>query len=239
MKKYQIAILAVCAVSALSSLISNLPAGHLTSAAIAVVLVLIWRKKDARQPTSSASERSPVPPARSEEHRPSIEHISSTPSARAAEAAQTPPAKGKVSLVTENFNVAGTSFHQEAIEDLGSENSLYEYTKKELIDEGYEDEKIYQYEFFPEKVELVEEPENPHDPNAIKVIVDGAHIGYIKAGSCAHVKKLLQSGTVSDISAEIYGGKYKILSSNDSGDTYTLEKDSKPFGARISISHRK
>lgn len=238
MKKYQIAILAVCAVSALSSLISNLPAGYLTSAAIAVVLVLFWRKNDARQPMSSASERSPAPPARSEEHRPSIEPSSSTPPAP-AKTASAQPAKEKVSLVTENFNVAGTSFHQEAIEELGSENSLYEYTKKELIDDGYEDEKIYQYEFFPEKVELVEEPENPHDPNAIKVIVDGAHIGYIKAGSCAHVKKLLRSGTVSDISAEIYGGKFKILSSDDSGDTYTLDKDSTPFGARVNIIYRK
>ena len=53
LKKYQIAILAVCAVSALLSLISNLPAGYLTSAAIAVVLVLIWRKKDTPQPTAT------------------------------------------------------------------------------------------------------------------------------------------------------------------------------------------
>ena len=40
-------------------------------------------------------------------------------------------------------------------------------------------------------LELIPEPENEHDPNAIKVIVDGQHIGYVPADKCAKVKKIL------------------------------------------------
>ncbi|MBR2555101.1 MAG: HIRAN domain-containing protein [Aeriscardovia sp.] len=40
-------------------------------------------------------------------------------------------------------------------------------------------------------LELIEEPENKHDPNAIKVIVDGQHIGYVPAKKCEKVKKIL------------------------------------------------
>lgn len=39
---------------------------------------------------------------------------------------------------------------------------------------------------------MIEEPDNPEDPNAIKVVMDGEPIGYIKAGSCARVKKLIR-----------------------------------------------
>lgn len=40
-------------------------------------------------------------------------------------------------------------------------------------------------------LELIPEPENPSDPNAIKVIVDGQHIGYVPVKKCAKVKKIL------------------------------------------------
>ena len=45
-------------------------------------------------------------------------------------------------------------------------------------------------------VELVEEPTNKHDPNAIKVVVDGKHIGYVPAKYCKKVKDILHSHTI-------------------------------------------
>ena len=41
---------------------------------------------------------------------------------------------------TENHHVTGTSYHQKEIESLGEENPIYEYSKRELIDEEYEGE---------------------------------------------------------------------------------------------------
>lgn len=142
-------------------------------------------------------------------------------------------------LKTERHHVAGTSFRQEAIESLGDENPIYELTKEELLNEGYEDEKIYYYTFLPMHVSLEEEPENPNDPNAIKVIVDGVHVGYIKKGSCSHIKKLLRSGNIQRVEAEIYGGKYKYLyceyDEDKDKDVYDIEKDEDPYRVTVEL----
>ena len=125
---------------------------------------------------------------------------------------------------TENHHVTGTSYRQTEIESLGEDNPIYEYSKRELIDEGYEDEKVYYYDFNPYTVELIEEPDNKFDPNAVKVVIDSVHVGYIKKGSCTHVKNLLKSGRIAKIDAEIHGGKYKILYSE-----YDEDKDKEVY----------
>ncbi|WP_283124168.1 HIRAN domain-containing protein [Angelakisella massiliensis] len=136
----------------------------------------------------------------------------------------------------ERFHVAGVSFHQDEIASLGYENSDYDMSKKEIIDSSMENEKIYAVEFDPQRVELEPEPDNPHDPNAIKVIVDGVHVGYIKKGSTAHVRNLLAAG--GKVSAEIYGGKYKMLChyDEDDDDVYEMECDEDMYGVTVSIS---
>lgn len=146
----------------------------------------------------------------------------------------------KIPYKTEKFHVTGTSHYQKEIESLGSENYDFELSKKELIEQGFEDEKIYLYEFSPTKVELIEEPDNPHDPNAIKVVIDDVLVGYIKKGSCSHIKKLLHSGKIKKIDADIYGGKYKMLYSeyDDEKDkeVYYIEKDKSNYYVSIEIS---
>ena len=64
MKKYQIAILAVCVASALLSLIDDKPAGYIASAAIAIVLAVVWRKKPAARVQTNPPQEAPtaVPP---------------------------------------------------------------------------------------------------------------------------------------------------------------------------------
>lgn len=141
---------------------------------------------------------------------------------------------------TEKFHVTGTSHYQNNIESLGTENYAFELSKKELIEEGYEDDKIYSYNFYPSNVELIEEPDNPYDPNAIKVVIDDVLVGYIKKGSCSHIKKLLHSGKIKKIDADIYGGKYKMLYSefDDEKDkeVYYIEKDKSDYYVTIEIS---
>lgn len=127
--------------------------------------------------------------------------------------------------ITENHRVAGVAYYQQAILSLAVETDEYTYTKKELEENSLEDEKIWKYEFYPSKVELIEEPDNPHDPKAIKVVIDDEHVGYIKSGSCSHVKNLLKSGRIHDVTADIMGGPYKLLYYDDYEDKYELEKD--------------
>lgn len=155
---------------------------------------------------------------------------------------ETPPIKpnepkpSEEKPISETHKVAGVSFHQENIKSLAVENEEYSYTKKELIDSDLVDERIYKYEFYPTKTELIPEPNNPHDPNAVKVVVDGEHIGYIKAGSAPHVLKLLKENRIKKIDCEISGGPYKYLEYDSDEDTYSLEKEDGDFYARVTIT---
>lgn len=141
---------------------------------------------------------------------------------------------------TEWHHVAGITYRQDAIKQLGYENDEYDYTKREIIDAGLEDEKIYQIEFDTGVTVLEPEPDNPHDPNAVKVVVDGVHVGYIKKVDCTHVKSLILDGRVQKIRSEIHGGKYKrvVMEYDDDRDrdVYVLEKGETPFFVTVELS---
>lgn len=139
----------------------------------------------------------------------------------------------------ETHKVAGLSFREDAIAALQCENGDFSSSKRELIDMGMTGERIYKYDFYPIKTELIPEPDNEVDPNAIKVVVDGQHIGYIKKGSCAHIRRLLNNGSIKSVDVEIAGGPYKFIreSWDEYGnDVYTLEKGTAPYYAKLTIT---
>lgn len=136
------------------------------------------------------------------------------------------------------YKVTGTSHYLDSILELASENLDYDLSKKELIDEGYENERIYQYNFYPIKVDLVPEPDNPFDPNAVKVIVEDLLVGYIKAGSCSHILKAIKENKIVKIDCEIGGGKYKYLGYDEDEEKYSLEKDESPYFVHLSITEK-
>ena len=115
------------------------------------------------------------------------------------------------------------------------ENEDYSMSKKEIIDSGKEDERIYKYEFDPVHVELIPEPDNPYDPKAIKVVIDGVHVGYIKKGSTSRVRNLLKAG--GKVSAEIKGGPYKVLlyRYEDGEDWYDMETGETSYFVSVQI----
>lgn len=174
--------------------------------------------------------------AKADEDKP-VQVAAKTPPEEAKPRPRSAPAKVRPIGKEETHKVAGTSYRQDAIKAMGVENPDFAETKKALIDAGLTEEWIYEYIFAPQKVELQPEPDNPHDPKAIKVVVDGTHIGYIKAGSCAHVHKLLETDRIVQISCFIGGGKSKILvQDEDDYEQYTLERDETPFHARLTIT---
>lgn len=139
----------------------------------------------------------------------------------------------------EKHRIAGVSYRQDVIMSLGIPNEAYKYTKSQLIKMGLVDKKIYEYLFSPSSVTLIPEPDNDHDPNAVKVVIDGKHVGYIKKGSCSHIKNLLNSNTISSISAKISGGKSKYVYCNDDcedSNSYTMEQDKTDFHVEITIT---
>lgn len=173
---------------------------------------------------------------------PQPNHVSNAPVTKAEPVAKKPtesvsipeellvkPDISKIYTTKEKHHVAGTSYRQKDIKSLGIENCDYSLTKKEIEEIYFEDDQIYELDFIVDKVELIEEPTNEHDPNAIKVVIDGVHVGYIKKGSCAHVKKLMRENKIEKLEADIHGGKYKQLEYDDETDKYSISRDAKDF----------
>lgn len=154
-----------------------------------------------------------------------------------ADAAAAKAAAAKPHTEFERHKVAGTSYHLDAIMELAEDNPDYDMTQREIIDAGMEEERIYQYTFPGSPVELVDDPGNEQDPNAIKVLVAGQHIGYIKRGSTGRIHKLQRSGRVLGITAEIYGGRYKVVRSVEEYQMqhYEMDRDESLYGAAIEL----
>jgi len=134
----------------------------------------------------------------------------------------------------ETHSIAGTSYRESTIADLMVVNDDYDMTASELIDAGYEDERVYKYSETDCKASLEPEPNNQYDPNAVKVYADGVHIGYIKKGSAVHVKKLLEEDRIARMSITITGGPYKLAYLNED-DRPMIEKDTQNFSAKLDI----
>lgn len=147
----------------------------------------------------------------------------------------TPPKKKE-----EKHRIAGTSFREKDIKDLMGENVAYDWSKKELIEDGRIEERIYKLDSYCGLAVLEPEPDNPNDPKAIKVLTSGIHIGYIKAGSCAHIHKVLREGRIEKAEVEIKGGAYKVILEeyDDYTDksTYSIVKDTIPISAVLTLT---
>lgn len=139
------------------------------------------------------------------------------------------------------FKVAGISYREkDIIDQIMIENDDYDLSKKECIELGMIDERIYKYIGAPSDIQLIPEPDNPHDENAVKVIADDVHIGYVPAEKARKVKRILSTKNIISITCEVYGGQYKVISEdyNDSGkEVYTIEKDKTNIGAEIAIKY--
>lgn len=142
-----------------------------------------------------------------------------------AQAEEQPATAASVETV-KTYKVAGVTHYEKNIMHFAEENEVYSYTKKELVDSwtGLDEEKIWKYEFSTPTIELVPEPDNAYDPNAIKVMADGLHVGYIKAEDCAHLLECIREQRISRISCWIGGGPYKLLM-----EDYDIDKDKQVF----------
>ena len=133
----------------------------------------------------------------------------------------------------ETFEIPGAYYHRTSIAKVATPNPDWRKNCKSLIKAGKANQKIYRFDRTTKTAELVEEPNNPHDKNAVMVIVDGEKIGYIGADENLHVKSILKSKTIKSISATITGGEYKtIISESD-----MIKNQSGPF-VTVKICYR-
>lgn len=127
--------------------------------------------------------------------------------------------------VTRKYQVAGESFHRDEILQLMHLNPDYRLPEETLIKKYRNGGAVYKYR--PPlnlNVSLEPEPDNPHDKNAVKVILNGRHVGYIKRGSAAHIRNLLQTRSISHMEATLGGGPcIELERYGDDPDDVTME----------------
>ena len=137
----------------------------------------------------------------------------------------------------ESFYIAGTDYRTSNIRSAGNENPCYSMSKKQLVDELMVEENIYKYDFDNLPVSLAFEPENKSDPNAIKVIVNDQHVGYIPRNLTKHVRRVMKSD-LDSLSVDIYGGPCKRICDNGDG-TYDTDKWSDDYQVVLHIYRKR
>lgn len=165
------------------------------------------------------------------------------PAPEPAPVAPKPPEPApKPDTVEKKYKVTGINHYLDNFLSLASENDDYNLSKRGLIDEYLTDQRIYETEFYISRAELVPEPDNPVDPKAIKVLLDGQHVGYIKAGSCTHLLKVIRENRIQKITCEAGGGRYKYVSLDgytESGkEIYTLDRDTAPWFVHLTVTEK-
>lgn len=208
-------------------------------AVVLVVPVVVAVKVAAGKKPSSENTPKPTETAAPKEVE---ERVLEKPVEKNAVATEPEPQEEKPTTKTQTYKVAGVTHYEDAIMAMAVPNSLYDSTKRDLMDMGEVDVKVWKYEFYPSRLELEPEPDNPEDPNAIKVIVDGNHVGYIKKGSCKHLLKLMEKEAIVGATCQIGGGPYKMVVSDYDYDrdkeTFSLERDEAKLFVRLEITEK-
>ena len=219
----------------------SLPLIGIVSFVLAIVFLVKWFKqaKKAKQNAVAADQTQEIEAQAAAVvqalHQASIDELAESKK----KAATPPPAPAEKKPFTEKTYKIAASHYVNNILRMAEDNPDFDLTKKELIEEDRIDERIWQYYFPATKTELIPEPDNPVDKNAIKVIVDGYHVGYIKAGSCAHLLKVIRENRVRGIDCSIGGGRYKMLCEEYDEDKdkeiYTVESGERAYSVTLTV----
>lgn len=121
------------------------------------------------------------------------------------------------------FKVAGVNYRMEQVYKLATPMKKWNMTNEQLLKQ-YPGKRIYKYYFTNEPVVLVPEPTNQNDPNAIKVMVNNIHVGYVPNDLCIIVRRIMQGSCT--LSSKFSGGEYKVVFDDGSA---------KNFADRVSI----
>lgn len=151
--------------------------------------------------------------------------------------------KKEAGITTQSLRVTGVQHYEKNICKLGHKNLDYDMAKRDIIDSCMTDEKIWKqiFDLSLSCVQLIPEPDNPHDSNAIKVVIDGQHVGYIWASKCKAIHDLIDQNRIESIFAEITGGPYKVVNTDyndDLEEVYTIERDKDDYSIVLTIEIR-
>lgn len=128
--------------------------------------------------------------------------------------------------------VAGASYYNEAISKAMKLNPNYKLPDEKLIKLGKE--RIYKYFPLHENVTLIPEPSNPHDKNAVMIMLNNSLIGYIPREDAPFVRKLVVNNSLLFAGVDILGGNVKTVRSNND---VVIEKNN--FHVNLKYTYKK
>ncbi len=132
---------------------------------------------------------------------------------------------------TYEFPVAGIGYRLDAVMGFAEEDDDYKLSAKKLAESNF-GEKVYRY-WFPKLPCSVEpEPDNPVDPNALKVLADGVPVGYIAHKDNEKARRLLSGdlGEVTSCKITFEGGEFKEPNLDDEDNWYVEKGEDYIFG---------
>lgn len=133
------------------------------------------------------------------------------------------------------FNVYGTSYKLDNIRQIGIPNPDYDLKPKALWEKYSEGSQVWQYRFDITDVQLIPEPTNPADPNAIMVLMNGVHVGYINRNSTDAVRGYMSRSEVDHITGFMKGGKAKNMCVSNTGNKYIRNYDHEYYEASVTL----
>lgn len=135
-------------------------------------------------------------------------------------------------LIEETFHAVGVCYYEDNIRKLACGNPDWKLTSSQIVKSGKSGKRIFRYYYVNKPVNLQIEPDNPHDENAISVIIAGELVGYISRDENVHVKDILEHREIKSLSGFIGGGEYKTIT--DSGKEI---KDEIGFSVNVRIKY--
>ena len=197
----------------------NLPVAGVISAAGGIVVLIVTARSSRAKPSPRSS--APVPPA--PEISPPVEEETISE----AEAAD------GVKIWT--FLAVGMYYRLKDFNRLGTRNPLYDLPRLELKKQTLVNQRIYEYSYRCGVVTFEDEPTNEFDPDAIRVIIDGIHVAYIKKGSTSRLRSILKKNVLS-VTATAGGGNYKIV--HEANNFRSVEQGDAKHWLRIIVKYK-
>lgn len=128
------------------------------------------------------------------------------------------------------FNTAVVYPFRPTAVSMGRRNRDYwDLTDAQLAEKYPDDKRVWAYSFPRVPCDLIPEPDNPDDPNAVKIILDGQQIGYVPHLLCAEVLAILKRPH--EIRGSITSGPHKSVTSGD------VRHFDDPFDIRVTITY--
>lgn len=112
-------------------------------------------------------------------------------------------------------------------------------TKREMI-ECYMEQSEFEGQTISNVIRLEPEPDNPYDPNAIKVFMKDVndvehHVGYIRREDTQEIKEQIQRDDFKYIAVSFTGGKYRSIDYDVETDKEVIQEEELTRGLELTL----